>query len=192
MSTSIAIPQEARDIIKFAAQELKGMKKRIFMAKVSDSFCYGSPRLTESEFGWSRKAVELGQHEQRTGLECYGHYEVCGKRKTEVDKPQLEKDIRSLVEPECQADPQMKNTFAYTRITAKVVRQKLIEEKGWKDEELPKERSISDILNRLGYRLHRVQKTKPQKKSQRQTPFSKTFTESTKKPKTTPKCCESA
>ncbi|WP_133309667.1 hypothetical protein [Parashewanella spongiae] len=62
----------------------------------------------------------------------------------------------------------------YTRITAKGVRKKLIEEKGWLPEELPKERTINDILNRLGYRLRRVQKTKPQKKFLKQTLSLKT------------------
>ena len=192
MSTSIAIPQEAKDIIKLAAKQLTGMKKRVFMAEASKKLCYGSPRLTESEFGWSRKAVALGLNEQRTGLECFGHYEVCGKRRSEVDQPQLEKDIRDLVEPESQADPQMKNIFAYTRITAKTVHQKLIEEKGWAEDQVPKERTINDILNRLGYKLHRVQKTKPQKKFQKPMPFLKTSTGSTKTQKTTKKCCESA
>ena len=121
MSTSVAIPQETKHVIKFAAKQLNGMKKRVFMAEVSKTLCYGNPRLTETEFGWSRDAVKLGLNEQRTGLECFGHYEVCGKRRSEVDQPQLEKDIRCLVEPESQADPQMKNTFAYTRITAKAV-----------------------------------------------------------------------
>lgn len=167
MSTSVTIPQEAKHVIKFAVKQLNGMKKRVFMAEVSKTLCYGSPRLTETEFGWSRDAVKLGLNEQRTGLECFGHYEVCGKRRSEVDQPQLEKDIRSLVEPESQADPQMKNTFAYTRITAKAVRQKLIEEKGWSYDQVPKERTINDILNRLGYKLYRVQKTKPQKKNPR-------------------------
>jgi len=40
----------------------------------------------------------------------------------------------------------------------------LIEVKGYRDEALPHENTIGQILNRLGYRLRRVQKTKPQKK----------------------------
>ena len=82
-----------------------------------------------------------------------------GKRRSEVDQPRLEQDIRSLVGPESQADPQMKNTLAYTRITAKAVHRKLIEEKGWPEDQVPKERTINDLLNRLGYKLRRVQKT---------------------------------
>lgn len=148
------------------------MEKRVFMAEVSKTFCCGSPRLTETEFGWCRKAVALGLHEQETGFECFGHYD--GKPRSEVSQPQLEIDIRALVDPESQADPKFKNTFVYTRITAKGVRKKLIEEKGWLSEELPKERTINDILNRLGYRLRRVQKTKPQKKFLKQTLSLKT------------------
>ena len=147
------------------------MEKRVFMAEVSKTFCCGSLRLTETEFGRGRKAVELGLHELETGFECFGHYE--GKHRSEENNPQLEVDIRALVDPESQADPKFKNSFAYTRITAKGVRKKLIEEKGWDSEELPKERTINDILNRLGYKLKRVQKTRPQKKFLKQTPSLK-------------------
>ena len=40
----------------------------------------------------------------------------------------------------------------------------LIEEKGYRDEELPHPRTFQRLLNRLNYRLRRVQKTKPLKK----------------------------
>jgi hypothetical protein len=44
------------------------------------------------------------------------------------------------------------------------MRNALITEKGWSHEQLPCEKTISNILNRLGYRLRRVQKAKPLKK----------------------------
>ena len=37
--------------------------------------------------------------------------------------------------------------------------------KGYTAEDLPSERSLRDILNRLGYRLKRIQKAKPLKKT---------------------------
>ena len=43
-------------------------------------------------------------------------------------------------------------------MTAKAVRQALIEEKGWTDEQLPHANTIGVILNRHGYRSRRVQK----------------------------------
>ncbi len=171
MSTTTYLSIDAKRIIKLASSKLHGMEKRVFMAEVAKTFCDTSPRLTETEFGWCRKAVQLGLHEQISGFECLGHYE--GKHRSEVENPQLEIDIRALVDPESQADPKLKNTFVYTRITAKSVRQRLIDVKGWTEEQTPKQRTINDILNRLGYKLRRVQKTKPQKKSLKQMPSSK-------------------
>ncbi len=68
--------------------------------------------------------------------------------KAELKNPQLAQDIRDFVDPQSQADPKFQTTFAYTRITAKAVRQALIEQKNYSDEELPAERTISTILNR--------------------------------------------
>ncbi|NEP47198.1 MAG: ISAzo13 family transposase, partial [Okeania sp. SIO2H7] len=50
------------------------------------------------------------------------------------------------------------------KLTAKQVRMALIEEKGYKDEELPGRVTIGTILNRMGYRLKKTQKTKALKK----------------------------
>jgi hypothetical protein len=76
----------------------------------------------------------------------------------------LEADICSLAEPHTQVDPKFQSPFQYTRITAKAMRQALIDQKGWTDEELPCAKTIGNVLNRLGYRLRRVQKAKPFKK----------------------------
>jgi hypothetical protein len=45
------------------------------------------------------------------------------------------------------------------------VRQALID-KGYAHEELPRERTMRDILNRMNYRLKRIQKGKPLKKTE--------------------------
>jgi hypothetical protein len=76
----------------------------------------------------------------------------------------LEADIRALAEPHTQVDPKFQSPFQYTRITAKAMRQALMDDKEWPDEDLPCEKTIGNILNRLGYRLRRVQKAKPLKK----------------------------
>ena len=87
-----------------------------------------------------------------------------GNKLTEEKLPHLAQDSRELVDPHSQIDPKFQTRFVYTRITAKAVRQALIEVKGYRDDELPHQHTIGQILNRLGYRLRRVQKTKPQKK----------------------------
>lgn len=76
----------------------------------------------------------------------------------------LEANICHLAEPKSQTDPKFQTLFKYTRITAKAMREALITEKSWKDENLPCEKTIGNMLNRLGYRLRRVQKSKPIKK----------------------------
>lgn len=111
--------------------------------------------------GWDQHTVALGLKERESGIECYSNYQARGARQTEEKLPNLAKDIRELVDGQSQADPKLKNTFAYTRITAKAVRQALITDKQDAADQLPTERTISTILNRLGYRLKRVQKTKP-------------------------------
>jgi len=51
------------------------------------------------------------------------------------------------------------------------MREALIADKGWKAEDLPCAKTIGNILNRLGYRLRRVQKAKPLKKIKKRMPF---------------------
>jgi hypothetical protein len=63
-----------------------------------------------------------------------------------------------------QADPKFPSTFAFTRISARAVREALKEEKGDQDEQLPSRQTIGDILNRMGYSLKKTQKIKPLKK----------------------------
>ena len=76
----------------------------------------------------------------------------------------MEADIRALAGPESQTDPKFQSPFLYARMTAKAVRQGIIDEKGWTDEKVPHVNTIGEILNRLGYKLRRVPKTKPLKK----------------------------
>ncbi len=78
--------------------------------------------------------------------------------------PDIAQDIKDIVEPCTHVDPKFKNPLKYTRITAKAVRRALIDSKGYTDDELPTERTISNMMNQLGYTLKRVEKTKPQKK----------------------------
>ena len=158
------LPDQQVATLKDAAGKLTGARRRAFQAQVTLDYLDGSARLAETVLGWSRKTVELGVHELRTGIRCVACFSTRGNRKSEEKQPQLEQDIRALAEPESQVDPKFQSAFLYTRITAKAMRQALIEQKGWHDEDLPCENTIGNILNRLGYRLRRVQKAKPLKR----------------------------
>lgn len=150
--------------IKDAASKLTGPKRRAFQAQVALDYLEGSARRAERVFGWGRDTVELGLNELRTGIVCLGDFSGRGNQKTEEKWPELEQDIRALAEPQSQQDPKFQSPFLYTRMTAAAMRAALIEQKGWTDEELPHANTIGEILNRLGFKLRRVQKAKPLKK----------------------------
>jgi hypothetical protein len=149
---------------KDAARKLAGAKRRAFQAQVTLDYLGGNVWKAERVFGWSHPTVTLGLNELRTGITCLGNFSARGNHKTEAKSPELEADIRALAEPESQTDPKFQSPFLYTRMTAKAVRQALIDQKGWTDKELPHVNTIGEILNRLGIKLRPVQKTKPLKK----------------------------
>ena len=143
---------------------LTGQKRREYIAGVTIGYLDGNARKAERVFGWGRYTVYKGIKELESGIKCIDNYEGRGNKRTECKNNAINEDIRLIVEPESQADPDFKTVFRYTRITAKAVRIALVEGKGWAESELPSENTIRNMLNRMGYRLRKVQKTKPLKK----------------------------
>lgn len=158
-----------RGTILSAARKLTGFRRRQFQAEVAVQYCQGSARQAEQVFGWGRAAVETGLNELRTGIRCLDDFSARGRRKTEQRDPTLVDRIHAIVEPDCQADPKFQTPLAFTRVTAKAVRAQLLAEAL---QPIPAERTMHDVLNRLGYSLRRVRKTKAQKKFPKPTPSS--------------------
>jgi hypothetical protein len=73
-------------------------------------------------------------------------------------------DIKAIAEAQSQTDPTFTTTRLYTRLTAAEIRQQLIEQKGYRDDELPSAETIRVKTNQLDYQLRSVQKSRPQKK----------------------------
>jgi hypothetical protein len=162
---SAELTEPVIETIKFASQKLTGHRRRQFQAEVATQYCGGNARRAEGLFGWGREAVQLGLHELRTGIRCVDDYSSRGRHKSEEKFPELTAEIHALVEPESQADPKFQTPLAYTRLTAKAVHEQLVAKAKQASRPVPAERTLYDILNRLGYRLRRVRKTKPQKNS---------------------------
>ena len=152
------------ELIRKAARRLKGHERRLFQAEVAGALCAGSPRAAERRFGFDRNAVATGQHEARTGIRCVEDFAARARPRAEVKDPQLAQDVRAIAEPHTQADPEAKSARRYTNLSAREALEALKKQKGYADDRLPSERTMRDILNRLGYRLKRVQKAKPLKK----------------------------
>lgn len=153
------------DLLRLAARSLTGHRRRLFQAEVTCVLCGGSARQAERRFGWGRANVETGLHERESGIRCVENFATRGQRRTEDTNPQLAADIRDLVEPHTQADPELKSDRRYTNLSAREVLERLRTEKGCVVADLPSERTMRDILNRMGYRLKRIAKGNPLKKT---------------------------
>ena len=152
-------------LLRSAAQRLTGHRRRAFQAEVTRVLCNGSGRQAERRFGWGRENVRTGLHELETDIRCVEAFGTRGLKRTEDTNPQLAADIRDLVELHTQADPELKSDRRYTNLSAREVRERLQLVKGYAATAVPSERTMRDILNRLGYRLKRIQKGKPLKKT---------------------------
>ncbi len=152
------------EIYKETSRKLTGSDRRRFQAQITIEYLEGKARKAERIFGWYREAVSLGIKELETGYICYVEIHPRGRRKTEEKSAKLEQDIRELVDRNSQTDPKFQSPIMYTRMTARAVRKALIDCQGYTDEELPTERAIRNIINRLGYSLKPVEKAKPLKK----------------------------
>ena len=169
---SVVAP-EVIENFKSAARRLTGYRRRQFQAEIALQYCDGSARKAEQVFGWYRRTVETGIRELQTGIRCVDNFAARGRKKAEVKTPALKAAIEELAEPHSQADPKFQTPLAFTRITARAVREELL-----KRPELagavPSRQVVGEILNGLGYRLRRVRKTLPEKKFPKPTPSSTT------------------
>jgi hypothetical protein len=143
---------------------LKGASKRLFMASVVSQLGRGGQRLAEKELGWNRDLIRKGLHELKTGMACVDNFSARGRKRWEERNPELVKDIREIVDAHCETDPTFRTTRLYRRLTAKEVRRHLIEDKGYQPDQVPKERSMRDLLGVLGFHPRKVVKSKPLRK----------------------------
>ena len=163
LSQSSLTPSQIHDL-RLAASKMTGATRRAFQAEMTLKYCHGSARLAETIVGWSREAVEGGLAEHRTGIICLGaHAAFSGRKRWEEREPEAAEALRQLAEAHAQQDPTFRTTLAYTRLTAAAAREAL-RAHGIAEEHLPSPSTMAEVLNRMGYRLRKVLKAKPQKK----------------------------
>lgn len=156
----------ADDLLVSAASRMTGIERRLFLAEVCRKLCDGNTRQAERRFGWGRGTIAKGIEEQKLDADAQASRKSgnAGKKRSEERNPQLAIDIRLIVEPHTQTDPELKTQRRYTNLSAAEVRQSLLD-RGYSQQEVPSERTMRDILNRMNYRLKRIQKGKPLKKT---------------------------
>jgi len=157
----VELTNTLKQIFIETAKTLKGSDRRLFMAKVVKAMGKGGQRQAETELGWYRGTIRKGMRELDSGFRCYDNFSARGRKSAEDHLPNLLNDIKAIVETESQTDPTFQTTRLYIRLSAAEVRQQLIEQKGYRDEQLPSAETIRTKLNGLGYQLKKVKKVSP-------------------------------
>ena len=152
------ISEAEKELYMETAKELKGHARRLYMARVVKVLGPGGAWVASQELGWDRNTIRKGTRELETGFICYDNYGARGRHRTEQRLPELLNDLRAIAQQHSQTDPKFQSTRLYLRLSAASVRQQLIEQKGYTDEQLPSTEVIRQRLNELGYHLKRVKK----------------------------------
>lgn len=156
-------PSQIADL-RLAAAKMTGANRRAFEAEMTVKYCEGNPLLAETTFGWGRQTVAVGLAERRTGLRCLGAQAAfSGRKRWEEQYPEVAAALERLAEAHAQQDPTFRTTLAYTRLTAQAALSAL-RAQGYSEEQLPSPSTMAEVLKRLGFRLRKVVKAKPQKK----------------------------
>jgi hypothetical protein len=156
-------PHQVADL-RLAASQMAGATRRAFQAEMTLKYCDGNARRAEDLFGWGRQNIEVGLAEKRTGIACLSlHAAFSGRPRWEDQYPEAAQALRDLALAHSQQDPTFRTTVSYTRLTAKTALEGL-RQKGIEEAALPAPSTMAVILNRLGFRLRHVVKSKPLKK----------------------------
>jgi len=143
---------------------MTGAKRRAFQAAMTVKYCGGNARRAERMFGWGRHTVELGLAERCTGIICLGAQSAfSGRKRWEDEHPQVAQALRQLAEAHAQQDPTFRTSVTSTRLTAQAALNAL-REQGYREDQWPSPSTMAEVLNRMGFRLRKVVKAKPQKK----------------------------
>lgn len=152
---SVMLNNELIVTFRETARDLPKEKRRQFEARITKQYLEGSARKAESYFGWSRETVRVGQKELATGIVCLGNDSARGRKKTEDMNAAIAKDSREIADRESQTDPKVQTAKKFCNISARSVCEMLEEEKDYENG-MVTERTMSHILNRLGYRLKKT------------------------------------
>ena len=172
-STLSPTPNQIADF-RLASSKMQGEKRRSFLAEIALKYCNGSARKTESLFGWGREVVSTGLGEKRTGIICIGAQSSRGgNTRWEERHPDIAEILYKLAESHAQQDTSFLTEVAFTRLTAEEALRQL-RKQGFSDKRLPAAGTMAKVLNRLGFRLRPVVKSKPKKKFQKRMRSSKT------------------
>jgi hypothetical protein len=110
------------------------------------------------------------------------HAACSGRRRWEERYPEAAEALVDLALAHAQQAPTFRTTVSYTRLTANTAMEGL-RQKGMEEAILPAPSTMAVILNRLGFRLRHVVKSKPLKKVPQTDAIFANVTKKTGKPR---------
>ncbi len=143
---------------------MSGIDYREFVACVVKRLGYGGQYFAETVLGWNRGTIRKSLRDLESNHFVDRRHNNKGRSRYQNTLTDLEASIRAIIEPSSQADPTFRSTRIYTPLTARHVRKRLISQYGFQCKNLPSRRTLSTLLNKFGFTLKKVQKTKPLKK----------------------------
>src|SRR4051794_5826114 len=155
------LTESVKALLQEAARALKGGERRRFLARTVEELGPGGQRLAERELGWSRVTIRKGGRGRRRGVSCVDAFALRGRKRAEVQLPNLLTDLEAIVSGQSQADPTFRTTRLYTRLSAGEVRRQLIAQNGYSDATLPCVQTIGAKLNLSLIRLRGHIKSSP-------------------------------
>jgi hypothetical protein len=155
--------EKVKHILIDICERLSRSEKRKAAAKIAQEYGNGGQTFAAKELGMSRNTVRKGSRELN-GEEIEDEYYLRGRNRATDNLPELETQIRAILDGQCQADPKFQTARLYTNLSANEIWKQLIKQYGYTEGSLPTVRTLNTIINDLGYTLKTVKKTKPAKK----------------------------
>ena len=155
--------------IRLAASKMHGAERRAFQAEMSLKYCEGNVRLTETIFGWGRETVTVGLAEKRTGADLLWRAIGVEWKQTLGGPPSRGGGSAASVSGiACATRPDLSHGVELYLILQLVEAiQQLLSRRIQRERPRLSASAMAEILNRMGYRLRKVVKAKPQKKNSR-------------------------
>ncbi len=164
----IELSETLKKTYQEAAKNLKGSARRKFMAGIVADMGRGGLTYCARELGWDIKTMKKGGKELESGIDFQDGGGKRGRKRVEERLPNLLTDMKAILDGQSQTDATFQSQRLYTRLSVREVREQLIIQKGYRDEELPSNEVLRQRINGLGYGLRTVRKNQPKKKSLRQ------------------------
>jgi len=134
----------------------------MFLGQLALDIGRGGRLLVSTDLGISRMTLRKGIREVQSGEAQEDKFSERGRHPMEITHPQIVASIKEIVDGASQIDPQFTSTRLYTRLSPRVVLEEL-EKRGYSPSELPSKGTVSNVMERLGYKRRKVAKTKPKK-----------------------------